>query len=572
MTSQTKAPTAQAQSYPIQKTSRTFFVGLLTIALILLIAGVGAFWYLKAHSPLALLSQRDRPIATATAFVPAKAGFSFSLLTNPDKLVALAQALPGAEQQPIFDAAAQIKQGFFKNTLLDYDRDIQPWIGEEITIARTDEDLDFDGANGEQPGYLLALEIDPARSQQARETLQLFWQRQSLSGHKPASQEANGVRILYSNHNSQGSAQRQSIAASALVGNQFVLFANDVRAIRHSLRAAETATNLAQNRAYRLAANRLPQNRLGLAYLHLPDTATNHGQTIDSSFIAVALSPNEKGLAATALWPQRQRSLDSGRQPVDFRAEGLRFVPEDSAIALDSRNLAQLLTQLDPTLAAINLPFELPGFLQLQTPSKRLQENGLRTEISSWQWATGEYTLAKKGAGKADDWTLVVQRDPGGVAQLDAIAESKGYKAIPLAIGEQEAIAWTRFKTRTQRRQSSGLETEILGLHLQQGDYEIFASSIVAMDDAIGAAVDSGARSLANSSKFIRATSGLSLKGEGYLYLDRAALSSAIAKSGLKDVADALMPITDRLDAIAATKEGDIANIFIPFENPNLAL
>ena len=597
MTSQSGAASRPEtfSNYPSSQTSRPFFVGLLAIALVLLTAGIGAFWYLVATGPLSVFFSSDRPVAITTAFVPADAPFTFSLLTNPDNLVAQQQALPNADPQAVLEAARQIEQAFFKDSLIDYDRDIRPWLGNEVTIAYTDLDLDFDETTGQQPGYLLALEITPGRSQQAKESLQLFWQRQSLAGNRPQSEQLNGVRMLVAPDTVSGAArsgrsvagQSQRVdatmgAASALVGNQFVLFANDARVIRRSLRATETATNLAQSRSYRTAAEKLPPERLGL--VHLNTAAFSKLESAPStlpSFVTVGLELMPTGIAVTAQLPESafnqgavERALDqSDRESTAL----LRFIPAESAITFTSQNLSQL----EPAIAASGLPITLPDFLKLSLPDSNA-ESPLQTMQSPWQWAKGDYAIAQTQSGK-DDWILVVERTADGVAQMDEFAKSQGYSVAPLTLGEQDAIAWTKLKTRAQRRQSgSTLETEILGLHLQpktlsaedsssdrlQDGYEIFASSVAAMDDALNAS----AKSLLSDRRFVHSNAAASNAAgsspEGFLYMDWSVIAPMLAqRSELNNVASALRPITRQIDSLTANKLDHTLNLFIRFKH-----
>ena len=244
--------------------ARRFFIGLLVLALYSVIAGVSVFFVLQAKSPLTLLNLSDRPIAAATVFIPARSPFSLSLLTRPERLIALQQAVASpAERQPFLDEVDQIKQTLKTTTGLDYDQDIQPWMGEEISFAVTTFDLDSDSQNGEQSGYLLAIEIAPERQQQAQAFLQLLWQRRALAGQVPVSEQSSGVRMLFS---PRASTQSDLTAATALVGDQFVLFANEPQVLRQSIRSAHTSQNLGQNAAYRQSVSQLPEPRVGLAY------------------------------------------------------------------------------------------------------------------------------------------------------------------------------------------------------------------------------------------------------------------------------------------------------------------
>lgn len=585
-----KEPPKKPEKQPDYRASRTFAVGLLAVALTILAAGTGGFWYLTANSPLNLLTGGDRPIAAATAFVPTRSPFALFLLTPPQRLIALQQALARPEQRrQTRREISQIEQSLLENTGLDYSRDIQPWVGSEITFALTDRDLDFDSANGQQPGYLLALEIAPGQQQQACEFLQLLWQQQSLAGNPPRSQQISGVRLLYDDPpNSQQLSRLNGklptlTAASALAGDQFVIFANDIRVLRRSIRAAQTATNLVQNRAYRQAANYLPEQRIGLAYLNTADLEDISGAgefasakpKPKTSFTAISLGVTRTGLVANAQLlnqPPRLPATDaSATEGLSAPVDALRYLPADSAIALASQDLSQL----EPALAAAGLPSSvLPDFLYLRRLSPGGDDSGANASVSAqtpsalapslapslWDWAAADYGLAQ--IGSSHDWILAVARDAAGVAGLDEAAVAQGYSIVPVSIGEDEAIAWTRFSVRPQSRSAaSNLETEILGLHLQQGDYEIFASSPAAMESALAAPKNP----LLSAKRFTQAIAPLSAPNDGYLYLDWPAIApaakSALPALSLIDVA--AHPFVSHIQTLAAVREGESASVFI---------
>ncbi|MGB7250803.1 MAG: DUF3352 domain-containing protein [Phormidesmis sp.] len=569
---------------------RPFFIGLLAVALSLLLAGLGGSWYLNANSPLTLLSGGDRPIAAATAFVPARSPFTLSLLTQPERLVALQQAISSASQrQQTREEIEQIKQSLFENTGLNYDRDLQPWIGSEMTVAFTDADLDLDPSNGQQPGYLLAAEIAPDRIQQAREFLQFFWQQQSLMGVVPMSDRISGVRVLYAPSGLASGTVSSSVSApvrarqraqqptltsaSALVGNEFVIFANDVRVLRRSIRSAQTATNLAQNRAYRRAVAQLPEQRVGLAYVDnalLGSLGRSTGgksvaeiekgpATAVSKFTAISLAVTRSGLVSNIRLPSLARSADfkatsskivaESAQRLSEPVEALKFLPIDSVIALASRDL----TQLAPALVDLGFSDRLfPNFL------KRGQSS-----LSRWDWAVGDYALAQVKAGASQDWILAIARDAEGITQLDEAAVAEGYSAVPVVLGEDlNATVWTRLSARSLGRQRSGsLETEISGLHLQQGDYEIFASSLAAMEKSLIAP----SSSLLSAAQFSQAISTLPTPNQGYLYVRWPAIAPAVGRAlPIVRLADAaLKPLTAHVGSLAATREGEAISLFI---------
>lgn len=562
-----------------QAPARQFFIGLFALTLSLVIAGVGVFFVLQAKSPLTLLNQSDRPIAAATVFIPARSPFSLSLLTRPERLIALQQAVASpVERQPFLDEVDQIKQTLKTTTGLDYDQDIQPWMGEEITFAVTVSDLDGDSQNGEQPGYLLAIEIAPERQQQAQEFLQLLWQRRSLAGQVPVSEQTSGVRILFA----QGAANQSNLmAATALVGDQFVLFANDAQVLRQSIRSAQTAQNLAQNAAYRQSVSQLPEPRVGLAYFDvralsrqstdglgdgMGDGMGDGTSSARHAYTAMGLGVTPAGLVATAREADALAEDSGGSEdviasqsPTALTGESvLAYLPANLEIAVASRDLSQL---RDAVMAS-GLPTKVvPEFFTMGQPSAdELSESHL------WDWVQGSAALGGVKSRRGErDWILAVEREPGGIARLDEAATAAGYSAVPVAIGEREATAWTRFKTGSQRgAKASGLQTELLGLHVQQDEHEIFASSVAAMNLALEASA-SESRSLLGTARFGGAIAPLPSLTDGYIYLDWPAIAPSLTRlyPALNLIEVAARPFFNHLDTVAATRSNRVTSVFV---------
>ena len=563
---------------------RPFATVLLAIAVGLLVLGAAGFGYLRTQSPMGLLSGGSRPIAAATVFVPAHAPLSVSLLTRVDRLTTLQEAVVSPEHRA--DAQREVQQlqrNLQAITGLDYGQDIQPWVGEEMTFAYTNADLDQNAENGQQPGYLLAVEIAPGARSRAQEFLQLFWQQQSLAGSPPISQRVSGVPILASS-----TPTAQLMGATAIVGSEFVLFSNAAEVIRSSIRAAQTADNLAQDSAYRTVADQLPAERIALAYFNTrllrSQTPADQGSNPSRSgndrdggprqadtFAAMSLGLTPSGLQAdvkltgsAARGPADAGSIGSG--PNDMASKNasklgrrLATIPESSQLVI----LGDRLDRLSAALADAGISTDfLPGFLTRLGPSQG---------PSPWQQVTrAGYTLAQLSgpavsrayASAPADWILSVAHTDAAINGLDAAAESAGYSVVPVQLGEQSAIAWTQFRAASQRRStSSALETELLGLHLQQGTDEIFASSIGALERALAAPENS----LARSQRFQSAIARLENPSHGYLYGDWPVLAPAVARllPVFESVQRVARPLMDHIDAIAATYRNDTASIVI---------
>ncbi len=587
---------------------------MLALSSLVFLLGVGGFLYIRASSPLALIGRSDRPIAAATLFVPRQSPLSISLLTQPEKLLAFAQSLEEPKQrQQTLQEIEQVKQQFADKTGLNYERTIQPWLGDEATFAFVDTDLDADASNGEQPGYLVALEVAPDRQLEAKEFLQLFWQQQSLAGGVVDSEVLSGVRILSTPSGSSLSDRPRAIRATALAGDQFILLANDVQVLRRSIRVAQTAENLAQTSAYRQAADDLPRQRIGLAYFDLdllngPQSNKPANKSLDKSFTTVSIGLEKTGLVVNALMPdqgERESTLLEKLTPVRRSTQSLepfQFLPANSEVAIARHNLPQLNSALTTTELFTEarstevLPTEvLPGLFRAVLLPATASPSQLDPDDGLWDWATGDYALAR--VGRSQDWILAVERDEDGIAGLDQQAIASGYSKSNITIEGATATVWTRLVARNNTRQSiSELETEVLGLHARQGRYEIFTNSLAAMSNVLAIAenasvqaesaqaesaqdglvqtssveaesteAESTLNSLAQSARFQHAIEPLAAPSQGYVYLDWPTIAPALGRSfpSLNQFMSAAAPLFSHVDTVAATRHDQVVDCFV---------
>ncbi|MEL6938096.1 MAG: DUF3352 domain-containing protein [Cyanobacteria bacterium J06598_1] len=533
---------------------RKFWRVLIIGATCLLLLGGFGFGFLKSLSPLTLLKSGDRPIAAATTLIPANSPFTISLLTRPDRLIALQQAMVRPElQASARQEAQQVQQNLSQLTGLDYARDIQPWMGSEVTFAYTDLDLDRDDSNGQQPGYLLVFEIAPDAQLQAQSFLQLFWQQQAFLGNPGQATNISGVRVL----SSQRSGQPSNITnVSALVGEQFVVFANDIRALRHGLQSAQTAQNLAQNIAYRERVAALPARRIGLAYLdtQLLSRGEKPG-ALSSNFIALSIGLTKDGITLDAGNLTGTSTVgDSSSLPNEQTLDVLMYAPVTTELAVTGRDLSQFVGSWEKAGLSREL---LPPFLGGVDSATQL------SSIFSG-WMQSQYALAKISGGRASDWILSVAREATRLDELNQAATKAGYSVVPVSIGETEAVAWTRFKASTRRRSSaSGLETELLGLHLQQGDIEIFTSSLAAMETALAAP----RRSLLDAPQFVQAMAPFEAADDAVVYADWVAIAPAAVNAvpAIGTIQSVAAPLMRHVGSVAAALEGESVHVFIQF-------
>ncbi|MCS6815158.1 MAG: DUF3352 domain-containing protein, partial [Cyanobacteria bacterium] len=149
-------------------------------------------------------------------------------------------------------------------------------------------------------------------------------------------------------------------------------------------------------------------------------------------------------------------------------------------------------------------------------------------------WVTGDYALAilhpmtpatsYQGNALALDWVFVTQRSPATAAaleRLDQLARRQGLSIGTLQIDEQPVSTWTALATNPARQQASSssltLDVNVKGAHATVGDYELVASSIDAIHQALQAPTTN---SLFTSDRFQTTISPLPTPNSGYVYLD----------------------------------------------------
>jgi hypothetical protein len=158
----------------------------------------------------------------AVQFLPKRSPAFISFLVNPDKLELFAQlASKPSDRANVRHQLGNLKQQLRQNWLLDYEKDIQPWLDQEITLAITDTDLDQQSDNGLQAGYLLAFTAKDDNL--AKTTINAFWQRLAVNGSDLAFEQYQGVSIV------------SSPLISGTTLGKFVLFANAPQIIRKAI-------------------------------------------------------------------------------------------------------------------------------------------------------------------------------------------------------------------------------------------------------------------------------------------------------------------------------------------------
>ena len=563
---------------------RSFFSFLIAGVLALLGLGTGGFYWLTTHTPLNLLAGGPTTTPAAAVFVSKQTPLLASMLVNPDRLEALRQVFATPEQRSRSHAEfEQIKKSLLANTGLDYSRDIQPWIGDEITLAVIDIDFDGDSNNGKQSGFLLA--VSSKNVDRSQQFLDSYWRKQSRGDKTVQSEIYKGVQINYKQvpiANKKTSpispfnplslpktTLPPSFATAAIGGSSdsgnnpsFVLFANSPNVIRDAVNNVEAANlNLNSSPNYQKAFQQLTQGRIALAFVNLPQSQTEQNPQISLNSLAVAVGVNRRGLLAqTALVTSRENTASPTlSEPV----KALQYIPSASPFAVASTDLRNFWADLS---SAVSTNAEVSKLVD-RTFADIQQVWGVNLQQDIFNWVQGEYALGLlRNSSNSADWIFAAEKSADSqkaIDKLDEIARSKEYSIGSFTLRNQKITAWTQLTTSQnlgKNNRKSAIETEAKGVRATVGKYEIFTTSVEAMDAALEAA-ETG--SLVANQDFQTSIEPLPPSNDGYFYLDwpssRAIWEKQIPLLRLIELS--ARPLFDHLRSLTVTSTGEITGI-----------
>jgi Protein of unknown function (DUF3352) len=477
------------------------------------IVGISAYGWISAHRSLLLL-QRTVITPPATArFVAKTAPAVISFVANLDDLANLARlATPTPQRQPTNRAIGQLQQQISDRLHLNYQREIAPWLGEDLTVAMTELDYDLLPQNGAQPGYLAVL--SSRNPQVSHQKIQAWWDKQATQ-QRLKFQSYQGVKIGYN---------RRDRLASAIVDDKYVLFANHPRGLRTAIdNFATSDRNLLENPDYQavLAANN--HHKIGVGYARLPKLARWLGREAGEkyAFAGINLGVDRQGLISDlSLYPHPTQSL-ADLPPITVPTgliSTLQYLPRQSTIAIagtDLRQWRQQFTTIFPPTQQLDREID-------RTLTTLDRQIGVDLDRDIFNWTTGEYALAAipNPNRHTTDWVFVVERTQptqvdAAIAHFDELAHLAGYNVGSIPFPDRQIIGWTKLITATTT-DTPELIAKVAGVHTTIADkYTIFASSIAAMDSTLKA-IDR--RSIFDSDRYHQAEPLITATATGYLY------------------------------------------------------
>lgn len=518
------------------------------VLLALLSFGISACSESQSTARLPQISNLTAATPTTTVFIPKQAPLVASGLASPRQLAQAWSALTAS-------SASQPASTMLLGTPgVSYDRDVLPWLGDEITLAVTTTDLDRDSENGVQPGYLLVLTTENPEQSQA--FLQKLWQKRAVPSASLEVETYRGVNLTYQTEAVALARSPFQTIATANIGDRYLLVANHPKVLRDAINNAQAPDlSLSSTASYQTAIKTLSDQQWGWIFVNLPELGqwSQIGSQLVSKAdglpnvrydkLAIAIRSQRQGVVAdTLLLAAPEQDVPAFNPTLESQSPILENLPKTSLVSLTGKDL----TTLWPGLAAELQSY--PTLLNLfQQPQEAFaQQAQIPLFDGATRWVTGEYGLAlvPNPETHQPDWLFVAERTPAietALTELNDLAQKQGYTLADVTVAGQPVSTWTRLQNAatessgqksTAQEQSaaptSTLNAKLAAAHTTLNNYEIFATSVEAIQAAL-TAEKTGA--LTNKPLYQAAIAPLLKPNAGHVYLEWAPSSALLEQS-----------------------------------------
>ena len=315
--------------------------------------------------------------------------------------------------------------------------------------------------------------------------------------------------------------------ASAIVDNQYVLFANHPKILQAAIDSFQTPTlSILDNSDYQQVVAANNHHKIGIGYARISDLKSWLGKEAGEKYpiAGVNIGVDRQGLIADlSLYPTtpdptivEPLSIPTPPKLVNT----LNYLPSQSKIAIAGTDLAhwqQQLATILPELKSLTPTLDRT----IAATSKHLRIDLAQNILS---WTTGEYAIAAipNPTQTTTDWMFIAERTQPervdeAIGYFDQLASLAGYNVGLLPWSEKQVVGWTKLVTDTSSN-TARLIAEVAGVHTNVGDkYTIFASSLAAIDATLKA-VDQ--QSILASDRYQRGANLITATETGYLYSD----------------------------------------------------
>ncbi len=383
-------------SVPMKKNKKPSLVLALSSAGLLIGAGSAAYWLLTQRQP----SWND--LLVGANIIPGDALFAVSLTTDPQQWQKLREFGTTETQAELDKNLVQLRDRFLTNNGYDFQKDIAPWVGNNVTIAilapktasksipkpvTTNEDV-----TGDQQSMVMVL---PVKNSEIAKSI--FAQPKTLKQGKWIDRTYQGIAIK------QNQGQSGENFSAALLDGRFLVITDSPKATERAIDAYKNQTSLATTGGF---AENLPKiahkQPFAQFYVNVPTAAKIAAASPNRPLPAQVLAQlqNNQGLAATMtlepegirlkgiswLNPNSQRVL-----AVENKAGKMQSrVPAETLMMLSGGNLQRLWGEY--VLTSQGNPLSPIAPEQLRSGIKSLTDLDLDKDLLSWM--KGEFSLS----------------------------------------------------------------------------------------------------------------------------------------------------------------------------------
>ncbi|MBP0015381.1 MAG: DUF3352 domain-containing protein [Roseofilum sp. SBFL] len=493
----------------------------------------------------------------AARFISKQAPVVVSLSQKPEQVLSQIKGLDRPDKL--------LQNTLLDNTGLDYKQDIQPWLDGGGIWAMTSTDVDRQGENGQQPGYLVVL---PTKNTQlSQELLEVYWQREAIAGQDLVFEPYKGTQLIYSREENQ--------ISTTVVGSRFVLLANHPKVLKEAINNVQVAElSLGATPDYQELQELNSEKREAISWLNLPRLAQKLGMEVDHPMyqalgMAVQLQP--EGVLAQTHWLPTDPALLEGAEAPLNSSSLLAYLPSSSYLAIDGVNLRQFWQQMQTETAGYGNIAEIIRQPLLDW-GKQWQ---LDVEADILDAIEGEFAIAFLPDEAEGDLDWIVIRENTGESlsdRLDQILNQQGFSIGSFQLDDQTLVAWTQLiadpvTDGEQTAKSRVLKAKVQGVHTTLNQYEIITSSIAAMDRVLKAKATGN--SLATNALFQASIAPLPEVNQGYFFINWRSAQKPLERQIplLRLVELAAKPLFDPLESVAIASYGDAqerqADIFL---------
>lgn len=326
----------------------------------------------------------------------------------------------------------------------NYQRDVQPWVGKEITLAfLTNPRSTLKPANNQQ-SVLIVLPI--ANAAAAKQALQ----PKQLAPGKWITRNYKGLQITQT----QGVPDKNY--AVTVIDQRFVVVSDNPKATEKAIDAYQSGVTLAKTPGYTNAINKITtSDRFAQVYINVPAASTvntaralapqNLAQLQQDQGLASTVTLEPEGLRFKGIYwlkPNSQRQYTVANTAIDMQ----RRLPAETLMMLSGGNLQRLWQ--DYLLFAQSNPLAPISPENLRTGVKSL--TGLNIDRDFFSWMNGEFALsvipAAPQIGSPQDFAL----------SLVLMAKTNDKTAAKQSFQQLEQIIQNRYQFRVEKAQIKG--------------------------------------------------------------------------------------------------------------------